>query len=65
MELTALIGIAGAVILCFFLYVCIKTGGFTCQACGEKVYLNRTNRNRVRFGRLPCPKCGTLIEVDH
>lgn len=64
MELEALTGIAGAAFLGFFLCLSLKAIVHVCPECREKFILNRHNRNRIRFGHLPCPKCGTMIEVD-
>ena len=36
-----------------------------CPACGQRIYLNAAQTNRVRSGMIPCPRCGTLVRVDH
>lgn len=65
MELEAIMVIALVAVLVLFLYGCIKMGVHVCPNCGDKIHFTRTDRKRMRFGRLPCPNCGTLIEVDH
>lgn len=65
MEMEIIMGIALAAVLVLFIYGCNKTGCHVCPGCGERICFSRADRNRMRFGRLPCPKCGTLIEADH
>lgn len=44
------------------LFLGFRAGVYCCPECGKRFRMEPEN---VRFGFMPCPGCGTAVEVDH
>lgn len=57
--------IAGIGVIAVLLRLFILAMRHTCPVCRSRFYLHREDQSKIRFGRFPCPKCGSPVEVDH